>query len=53
MNDRITDPKIVTILNGELTELTEDEITLILEYRMANEEEQAKIREIIENAKTE
>lgn len=41
--------RIITILNGSLTELTEEEIALLLEYRMADEEGKEKIEELIKN----
>ncbi len=40
---------LITELNGEPTELTEEEIALLLDYRMADEEGRKKILELIEN----
>lgn len=41
--------RIITILNGALTELTKDEIALLLDYRLADEEGKEKIEELIKN----
>lgn len=49
----MTENNLVTELNGEITELTEDEIELLLEFRMFGIEEQEIIQELIENAKSE
>lgn len=48
MNDKY----ITTILNGKLTELTEEKTKFLLEYRMSSKEEKARIKELIENAKS-
>ncbi len=40
---------IITELNGEPTELTEDEIALLLAYRLADEKGQKEILELVEN----
>lgn len=47
-NNKSNDIHILTELNGELTELTEKEIALLFDYRTANNEEKAKIEELIE-----
>lgn len=48
-----TDFTITTKLNGEVTQLTEEEIILLLELRMMSEEERDIILEIIEKFKSE
>ena len=42
-NDRIT-----TILNGERTELTEDEIELLFDYRMSDKDIRKEIQKTVE-----
>lgn len=44
---------ITTELNGKVTQLTEEEIILLLELRMMSEEEREKIQELIEQLKSE
>ena len=47
-----TDFNITTELNGEVTQLTEEETLLLFELRMMSEEEREKVREIIEQLKS-
>ena len=42
---------LLTNLNGEPTELTEDEIELLFDYRLADEDSQREIQEVIKNLK--
>lgn len=44
---------VIIEINGERTKLTENEIILLLEYRMADNEVRKKIQELIENEKSE
>ncbi len=46
-----TDFTITTELNGEVTQLNEEEIILLLELRMMSEEERNIILELIEKFK--
>lgn len=43
--------RMTTILNGKRTELTEDEIVLLFDYRISDEESQKEIRTLIESLK--
>ena len=42
---------LLTNLNGEPTELTEDEIELLFDYRLADEDSRKELQELIENIK--
>ena len=44
---------IITQLNGKKTELTEEEIALLFDYRLADKECRKEIEELINNAKSE
>lgn len=48
-----TNFNIITDLNGEVTQLTEEEIIFLLELRMISEEERYIILELIEKFKSE
>lgn len=47
-----TDFRITTELDGKVTQLTEEETLLLFELRMMSKEEQEKVREIIEQLKS-
>ena len=47
----MTEEMIITELNGKVTELTEKDLIILLEYRMASEEEKEIIQKLIEEAK--
>ena len=50
MNNDSTNYSFITELNGEITELSEQEVELLLEFRMSDSEEQAEIINLVKAA---